>query len=359
MYFQKLSLLNFKNHKDLSLEFSSQINCIYGKNGVGKTNILDALHYLALCKSYFHHNDIQSVFHDENMMMISGELNKSEYTYRVSCSLQKPGKKSMFWEKAAYEKFSEHIGKIPLVMITPGDINLLIEGSEERRKFIDATISQIDRNYLRDLQNYAALIVQRNAQIKKFNEQHRVDRVFIEIMDERIYPLAKKIHEKRAEFIKELWPLFSKFYNFISGDVESAEINYVSNFNPDMDAKQFVNSLEKDLQLNRTQIGIHKDDFDFLLQGRLIRKFGSQGQVKSFLIAIKLAQYYFLAKKSKEIPILCLDDIFEKIDQNRAERLMELTGSMDFGQIFITDTHPERLKNALNKTEKEIRFIEL
>lgn len=359
MFFQKLSLLNFKNHRDLNLEFCSQINCIYGKNGVGKTNILDALHYLALCKSYFHHNDIQSVFHDENTMLISGELYKSEYAYRVSCSLQKPGKKSMFWEKTAYEKFSEHIGKIPLVMITPGDINLLLEGSEERRKFIDATISQIDRNYLRDLQNYSALIVQRNAQLKKFNEQHRVDRVFIEIMDERIYPLACKIYEKRAAFTSELLPLFTKFYNFISGEEEQVEINYISNFNSEIDSKQFVNNLEKDLQLSRTQIGIHKDDFDFLLEGRLIRKFGSQGQVKSFLIAIKLAQYYFLAKNSKEIPILCLDDIFEKIDQNRAERLMELTSSADFGQIFITDTHPERLKNALNNSKKEIRFIEL
>ena len=351
MYLKNLSLINFKNYKQLEADFSTKINCFVGNNGVGKTNLLDAIYYLSFCKSYFNPIDSQNIKHEEPFFVIQGGVDIAEKNENIYCGIKRNQKKQFKRNKKEYEKLADHIGLIPLVMISPADNNLITSGSEERRKFMNVVISQYNKNYLYNLINYNKALTQRNKLLKDFAHSNQYDDEMLSLWDHQLIDPGKNILSERLEFIKKIKPIFQKYYSFISSENEEVALEYQSNLLDNNYEELLKKSRQKDRILQYTTVGIHKDDLLLKLGDHTIKKIGSQGQQKTYLLALKLAQFDFMQNIYGFKPILLLDDIFDKLDADRVEKIIELVANNNFGQIFITDTSKDRLKNILSKSE--------
>lgn len=359
MHLESISLFNYKNFSDASFEFDSKINCFVGKNGIGKTNVLDAIYHLAYGKSYFNPLAIQNIKHDEDFFVIDGKFLIKERNEQIVCSLKRNQKKILKRNGKLYEKFSDHVGLIPLVIISPADRDLIVEGSETRRKFIDTVISQSDSSYLQHLIQYQKIIQQRNALLKYFALNHVFENDTLSIYNEQLNQLGHLIFEKRKEFLRLFTSIFNKHHQIITGDNESVQLVYESQL-LEKDLLQLLEeNIAKDRLLNYTSVGVHKDDLLLEIENYPIKKFGSQGQQKSFLIALKLAQFEFIKKNSKQKPILLFDDIFDKLDEHRVGKIVEMVNNDEFGQLFITDTHSERTENIIKQTHQSYKIFNL
>ena len=359
MYLKKISLFNYKNFSEVNFDFDNKINCFVGKNGIGKTNVLDAIFHLSYGKSYFNPLAVQNIKHGEEFFVIEGEFEKKERSEIVICSLKKGQKKILKRNGKQYDKFSEHIGFIPLVIISPADRDLIVEGSETRRKFIDTVISQLDSNYLNQLIQYQKTLSQRNALLKYFALNQVFETDTLSIYNQQLDELGKIIFEKRKVFLADFVPIFNKHHQTITGSAETVQLVYESQlFEKDL-LQLLQESINKDRVLQYTSAGIHKDDLSFEIDHYPIKKFGSQGQQKSFLIALKLAQFEFVKKNSGENPILLFDDIFDKLDETRVGKIIEMVNNSDFGQLFISDTHPERTEAKIKSTHQSYKIFNL
>ncbi len=350
VYLSKLQLFQFKNHNELSLEFCNGINTITGANGIGKTNILDAVHYLANAKSYFNGIDSQIIQHQQTFFTIKGKF-EGELPAEILVQFES-GKKTIKKNDKPYPRLLDHIGLIQTVFITPYDIDLVLSGSEERRKFIDLSLCQIDAAYLQNLSIYKKSLDQRNALLK--NMQGRfIDPDLLGSFDSKLIPTGELIYAKRKEFIEKFLEFFVPIYKDLSQGKETPELQYESTLSEGSFADILYNNHRIDSAAQRTTFGIHKDDLQFNLDGLPLKKLGSQGQIKCFIIALKLAQYRYFQSVTQKCPLLLLDDIFEKIDADRAQRLIELVGETSFGQILITDTHASRVETHFSSIKAE------
>ncbi len=357
MYLKKLSLVNFKNYGEVELDFTSRINCFVGPNGVGKTNLLDAIHYLSLCKSYFNAVDSQNIKHKEDFSIIQGDYQIDGENEAIYCGIQKSKRKNFSRNKKEYKKLSEHIGLIPLVMISPADTSLIIDGGEERRKFINGVIAQYDRVYLNDILNYNRILSQRNKLLKNIADQNNPDMTMMDVYDDQIVEFGKKIFEKRKEFVAELIPVFERFYKYISLEKEDVTLEYRSQLLNNDFSLLLKKHLQKDRILQYTTSGIHRDDLSMKLAGYPLKKVGSQGQQKTFQLALKLGKFEFIRQVSGKNPILLLDDVFDKFDSERVKQIVRLVSENNFGQIFITDTDEERMISILGQLGIENRVF--
>lgn len=349
MHLKHLSLINFKNYRQAELSLESGVNCFVGKNGTGKTNLLDAVHYLSMCKSYLNPVDKQNIRFGEAFFVVQGVWQDETNETEVYCGVKPGHKKIIKKNKLEYEKLADHIGLFPSVMISPYDRDLIAEGSEVRRKWMDGIISQFDRPYLDALMKYMRILDQRNALLKRFYENGFFEKESIAVWDEQLIPIAEEIHQKRSRFIGEFLPVFHRYYQFIGEESEEVEIEYRSQLNE----ADFTSLLEahkrKDAQSQYSTCGIHKDDLIFSIHGNPVKKFGSQGQQKSFIIALRLAQFEWLHQNLHKKPVLMLDDIFDKLDAHRVEKLVSLVTNNIFGQVLITDTDSERIKRLFEE----------
>lgn len=359
MFVKNLKIINFKNHPEKSFDFSSEINCFVGNNGAGKTNILDALHYISMGKSFLGNSDFQNIKEDENFFSIESEIEGEEKNDIIKILLQKETKKIIKKNEKTYERMADHIGFLPSVMISPYDANLISDGGESRRKFLDAMISQTDSEYLFHLIQYQKTLQQRNALLKYFQKNRTFDADSLEIYNEPLTKFGTQIFKKRQLFVEAILPTIQHFYTIISKGNEKVTVIYESDLNEENFENLLTKNLEKDRQLTYTSKGIHKDDLRFEMNGNLIKKFGSQGQQKSFLIALKLAQIKRIKEITNKNPILLLDDIFDKLDDNRVSQLIELVNEQNFGQIFITDTHKERTESVVKRINEESKIFEI
>ncbi len=359
MYLEKLSLVNFKNIDAQTFSFEKKINCFVGDNGVGKTNVLDAIYYLSFTKSYFNPVATQNIKHNEDFFVIEGDYMLDERTEKIICSLKKGQKKMLKRNGKVYERFSEHIGQFPLVIISPADRDLITEGSENRRKFMDGVISQQNKEYLKAVIAYGKVISQRNALLKFFAANRTFDALNLKVYNEQLIQYGTIIHEKRKEFLEKFTPIFNEKYQVISNAKEEVNLYYKSQLNEISFNDLLDKNLEKDKVLQYTSVGVHKDDLSFLIGDYPVKKFGSQGQQKSYLVALKLAQFEFIKKQSEITPILLLDDIFDKLDEHRVSQIISLVNNDEFGQIFITDTHFERTEEVVKQSNKPYQIFNL
>ena len=359
MILKSLSLLNYKNFDSKSFIFNEKINCIVGNNGIGKTNVLDAIYHLSFGKSYFNPVATQNIKHDEAFFVINGDYIKEEKTEKVAVSLKRGQKKVIKRNGKTYDKFSEHIGFLPLVIISPADRDLITEGSNTRRKFIDSVISQSDRGYLNHLINYNKILAQRNALLKYFALNHTFNQDTLDVYNNQLTDYGTLIFNKRDAFLKEFIPIFKSRYEAISNGNEVVELVYSSDLFEDNLNSLLKTAINKDKALQYTSVGIHKDDLLFNIESHPIKKFGSQGQQKSFLIALKLAQFDFIKAQSGVNPILLLDDIFDKLDEQRVAQIIKLVDDENFGQLFISDTHAERTENAVKQVHQSYEIFKL
>jgi DNA replication and repair protein RecF len=359
MRLDKLSLINFKNFESQTFDFQHKINCFVGDNGIGKTNALDAIYYLSFGKSYFNTVATQNIRHNQDFFMVQGEYLIDERKDTVICSLKRGQKKCIKRNDKEYERFSDHIGYLPLVIISPTDRDLIIEGSERRRKFIDSVISQSDKNYLKLLINYNKVLLQRNTLLKYFAANRTFDALNLKVYDEQLEKLGESIYKKRNGFLTEFTPIFEARYQTISNGKESVSLKYKTQLDEGKLVDLLEKAVERDRILQYTSVGIHKDDLQFEISGYPIKKFGSQGQQKSFLIALKLAEFDFIKNQSKVKPILLLDDIFDKLDEKRVSKIIDLVNHDDFGQIFISDTHADRTEEVVKKTNQSYQLFKL
>ncbi|MDF9799861.1 DNA replication and repair protein RecF [Catalinimonas alkaloidigena] len=359
MWLENISLLNFKNYEELTLSFSKQINCLVGENGSGKTNLLDAIYYLSLTKSAFSSTEAQNIRHEAPFFMLKGLFHKQDEKYNVQFSLQNGQKKQYKNSRIPYEKLSEHIGLFPVVLITPDDTDIIKGGSEIRRKFYDGIISQINGDYLDHLLRYNHTLKQRNSLLKQFAEQNYYDNDLLDSYSDQLLDSGERIHNYRKKFINQFFPTFIKHYNNLSGQKEEVEITYQSDFENPQFKKQFYKNYRRDLLAQRTTQGIHKDDFLFEINGFPVKKYGSQGQQKSFVISLKLSQFDIIKEEVKTKPILLLDDVFDKLDDFRIGKLSEMVAAQSFGQLFVTDARPERTYQIFDpiKADKKVFTI--
>ena len=348
MFLQELKLFNFKNYAEASLKFENSVNCFLGKNGSGKTNLLDAMYYLSFTKSAINPSDSQNIKIGESQFIIKGVFKIQEKRKEVVCSYQQGQKKMVKDDGQDYVKFSDHVGKYPLVLIAPQDIELIWDGSEVRRKFFDSLLSQIDHGYLEDLIVYTTYLKQRNGALKLFAERGSIDHDLLARYNEKIIPSARRIFSKRNEFLKGFLPLFQHHYkNLADSKDEEMSIQYRSDLE-NLDFQELLEkNLNRDVVLQRTTAGIHRDDFLFLLNNNEVKRYGSQGQQKSFLIGLKLAEFQWIAEVKKFKPLLLLDDIFDKLDDHRIRKIMRFVADGMFGQLFITDARPPRCMELL------------
>jgi DNA replication and repair protein RecF len=359
MIIKKLSLLNFKNHSEKKFDFSPQINCFVGNNGVGKTNILDALHYLSVGKGFLGNTDLNNIKNEEDFFAIEAEIQNDDSEDIIKILQPKEAKKVIKKNDKSYDRMADHIGYLPSVMISPYDSNLISDSGESRRKFLDSMISQTDSEYLFDLIQYQKTVQQRNALLKYFAKNRTWDKDSLDIYNDPITKFGTKIFRKRKEFVQQLNPIVQNFYQIISGGKETVSVIYESHLLDNSFQNLLLESLERDRMLTYTSKGIHKDDLLFEMDSILIKKIGSQGQQKSFLISLKLAQMNLIKELTNKTPILLLDDIFDKLDDNRVSQLIELVNQENFGQIFITDTHRERTENVVKKINEESIIFEI
>lgn len=359
MILRKLSLTNFKNHSEKTFDFSPQINCFVGNNGVGKTNILDALHYVSVGKSFLGNSDYQNIRENEDFFSVEAQIQTEDKEDVIKILLPKEAKKIIRKNDKTYERIADHIGYLPSVIISPYDSNLISDSGESRRKFLDAMISQTDSEYLFSLIQYQKTLHQRNALLKYFAKNRTFDQDSLDIYNEPITKFGNKIFEKRQEFIANLNPVVQHFYNIISGGNESISVIYQSHLQENSFENLLIENLEKDRVLTYTSKGVHKDDLIFEMNGTLLKKFGSQGQQKSFLISLKLAQIKRIKELTGKNPILLLDDIFDKLDDHRVSQLISLINQENFGQMFITDTHRERTESVVKRINEESKIFEI
>ena len=358
-YLKKISIINYKNIVDKEYNLDPKINCFVGNNGVGKTNILDSIYHLALGKSYFNLRNDQLINKNEDFMVIDGLFDLNGKKENIICSIKRGDKKNLKRNGKTYKKFSNHIGLIPVVLISPYDNDLINEGSSERRKFIDSIISQNNKEYLINLIAYSRVIQNRNSLLKQYNKSVDFDLDTIKIYDDQIIKLSEPIFMARKNFFNEFKDLVIEKYDQISENQEKISIEYKSDL-IDSEIKNLIeNSFQKDVILQYTSSGIHKDDFIFNLDGSRIKKFGSQGQQKSFLIALKLAQFEYLKNKTGNSPILLLDDIFDKLDLIRVKRIVEIVNSTNFGQLFLSDTDRERIEKVLSSLNLSSKIFDV
>lgn len=359
-----LQILNYRNIREASLDFSDKLNCFIGLNGQGKTNLLDAIYLLSFTKSAFSSSDSQNITHGEEMAMVQGTYGEETF----SCGIKRGVKKSFRRGKKDYKRLIDHIGLIPLVMVCPQDNQLVEEGSDERRRFLDAVISQQDKRYLENLTQYNAVLKQRNAFLKQLEGQEQPDFSLLEIFDEQLIEPAQYIFAARCRFIDDFLPVFQEVYSAISGNKEQVKLIYISQMQDRDLAEAFRRTRQRDLILGWTSQGIHKDELEMLLtdgeNDYPLKRVGSQGQKKTYLLAMKLAQALYLTNYNSQIskgeyPILLLDDIFDKLDSERVERIVHLVQSDRFGQIFITDTDRQHLTTILKPDESaKIFYVE-
>ncbi len=359
MHLKKLSLLHYKNLRDETFDFDAKINFFTGRNGVGKTNALDAVYHLAFGKSYFNPLAVQNITHGEDFFVIDGAFDKDGRDHHVVCSLRRGQKKLLKHNGKPVEKISEHVGFIPLVIISPADRDLITEGSEERRKFVDLVISQLDQAYLADVIQYNKVLAQRNALLKYFAINRTHDAETLSVYDAQLTALGQPIFEKRRAFLEDFIPIFRQHYEVISDSRERVGIVYRSDLEPGDYPDLLLRNFNRDKVLQYTSAGIHKDDLLFEIDGHPIRKFGSQGQQKSFLIALKLAQFEFVKRRSGQLPILLFDDIFDKLDEFRVAKIVEMVNNDSFGQLFISDTHAARTEEIVKSTHRSYKMFNL
>ncbi len=358
MHISSIRLFNFRNHSDRRFEFSERVNCIVGENGSGKTNLLDAVYFLALTKSSLQKQDFLSITHEEDLMVIDGDFVIAGKSENITVSLQEGQKKSVLINKKPYDRISDHIGRYPLVLIAPDDTDMIRDASETRRRLFDGIMAQFDPEFLTNYQQYNRLLDQRNSLLKQFAERDYFDQNLLDSYSEPLLWLAMQIAKKRREFLMQFMPVVQSHYQRISGGKEQASIIYETEVMDNFPAV-FKNNQRRDVAAQRTTKGIHKDDFVFELDHQPIKKFGSQGQRKSFVLAVKLAQFDLLEKHKGKKPILLLDDIFDKLDDYRIGKLIENIDNETFGQIFITDARPERTRRILEKVATDVRYFEL
>ena len=360
MRLKDLTVTSFKNYEHLSLDFQDfRFVGFTGPNGVGKTNLLDAIHYLSLGKSYFNPSDRQHIQAGGQFFNVKGTFEQNDKSHEVFCSYM-PGRKKVIKQNGApYDKLTDHIGQFPNVIITPYDVKLINEGSEERRRFLDSIISQIDKTYLQQISQYQRYLSQRNARLKEMAEGGYFDASLIDVYDETLGPLADAIYQRRKAFIEAFNPVFSRYYAWLSQGQESVALSYDSPLHEASLAVLLKQNLEKDRALQRTTTGIHRDDLDFTIFNYSLKRFGSQGQQKSYLIALKLAQYEMVQDAKGEAPLLLLDDIYDRLDDTRVSRLMEAVTQPPFSQVFLTDTTYERIRNLLTPLSAHSGIFEL
>lgn len=368
MIIRNLHLINFKNHPEINLTFSSKINCFVGNNGTGKTNLLDALYYLSVGKSFLGNTDANNITNGEEFFSIEAQIASEEKENIIKILLPRENKKIIKKNDKSYERLSDHIGFLPSVIISPYDSNLITDAGESRRKFLDGMISQTDTTYLYSLMQYQKTLKQRNALLKYFSKNRNYDAEALEIYDIPLLKYGADIYSKRKNFLIHLLPIIQKYYATISNGIEKISVEYETQLHPENSTQTDVTvhfrdlmekSKEKDRALTYTSTGIHKDDLIFKMNDIPIKKIGSQGQQKSFLIALKLAQMVLIKELTGKTPLLLLDDIFDKLDDLRVSQLINLVNKEHFGQIFITDTHKERTENVVKKINDESKIFEL
>ena len=359
VFLKKISIINYKNILDKEYELDPKINCFVGDNGVGKTNILDAVYHLSMGKSYFNVKNDQLINRGKDYMLVDGVFELNNKNESIVFSLKIGEKKVLKRNGKPYKKFSNHIGLIPVVLISPYDNDLINEGSSERRKFIDSIISQNDKEYLINLIAYTRVIQNRNKLLKQYNRSVDFDLDTIKVYDDQIYKLSDPIFKARDKFIKEFTPLVLEKYKHISDDKEKISIEYKSDLINNHIENLIKDSFQKDVILQYTSVGLHKDDFVFNIDENRIKRFGSQGQQKSFLIALKLAQFDYLKNETGNSPILLMDDIFDKLDLMRVKRIVEIVNSTNFGQLFLSDTDKERIEKVLSSLNLSSKIFEV
>ena len=356
MILVKLSLINYKNIQTATLELSPKINCFIGQNGVGKTNVLDAIYYLSFCHSANNPNDSQVIRHGEEFLMIEGEYrDEALASYIISCGIKRGQKKHFKKNKKEYKRLSEHIGLIPVVMVSPSDTLLIDGGSEERRRLMDLVISQYDRSYIEALNRYNKALLQRNTMLRAEEEPNYE---VMSLWEEQMAMAGEQIYYKRDAFVKEMVPIFQRFYETISGNREQVALNYVSHCQRGPLLEVIQRDRFKDRAVGYSLHGIHRDDLEIALGGHQMKREGSQGQHKTFVIALKLAQFDFLKRTNTQTtPLLLLDDIFDKLDAQRVEQIVSLVAGNEFGQIFITDTNRDHLDQILSASSHDYKFF--
>jgi DNA replication and repair protein RecF len=357
MQIKELQIVQFKNYQEAEISFYEGVNCFVGPNGSGKTNVLDAIYYLSMCRSYLNPIDSQNILFDQPFFMLQSLWIKDHQEVDIYCGVKKGHKKIFKRNKAEYEKLAEHIGAFPVVMISPYDRNLITEGSEFRRKWMDGIISQFDRRYLDDLMRYNRVLDQRNALLKNNVKNGFFDRESFEVWDVQLVEIGERIAMKRQEFLLDFIPIFQQYYSELGAEGESVYLIYKSQITEGGFLNLLNQATERDRYIGYTSVGIHKDDLIFELNGHPIKKFGSQGQQKSYLIALRLAQYEWLKRNLNQNPILLLDDIFDKLDNSRVGKLMQMVSDHAFGQVIVTDTDELRVKTIFDGIGEPFRLF--
>ena len=355
MILKRISILNYKNLEQVELAFSPKLNCFFGLNGMGKTNLLDAVYYLSFCKSAGNPADSQNIRHDAEFAVIQGFYEADDGTpEEIYCGMKRKQKKQFKRNKKEYPRLSDHIGFLPLVMVSPADSALIAGGSDERRRFMDIVISQYDREYLDALIRYNKALLQRNTLLKS---EVPVEEGLFDVWEEMMAQAGEKVFRRREAFIQEFIPIFQSFYSFISQDREQVGLAYKSHARDASLLEVLRESRPRDLLAGFSLHGVHKDELEMLLGDYPIRREGSQGQNKTYLVALKLAQFDFLKRAGSTQPLLLLDDIFDKLDASRVEQIIKLVAGDRFGQIFITDTNREHLDRILHKVGSDYRMF--
>lgn len=346
-----IQLTNFKNYSQAALELSQKLNCFVGDNGMGKTNLLDAIHTLCLAKSHFLSSDQNLVKNGETFFRLQAFFERAGVPEEIVVKYKLRGKKQIERNKIAYKKISEHIGFLPLVIIAPDDMQLILEGSEDRRKYLDLCLVQLDPDYTKALMHYNQVLEQRNALLRNSDDKNPPDLSLLDYYDSQLIEPAYYIHQKRKELCKKISPIFLDAYAKISSERESVAMLYNSQLENADYQNLLAESRARDIFLQRTGKGIHKDDLELIMKDQPLKRFASQGQLKSYLLAMKLAQYELLRDNLGIYPILLLDDIFDRLDPNRVKQLLEMLTKEDFGQIFLTDTHQNRVSELVSMLE--------
>ncbi len=355
MHLSRLELTNFKNYEEVTLDLSPGFNCFVGNNGVGKTNILDAIHYLSLTKSFFNSSDTLSIRHGEEYFMIRGTFVSNGDANELYCAFQKARQKVFRMNGKEYQRMSDHVGRFPVVMLSPADSTLITGGSDERRRFLNMIISQYDPVYLDALMRYNRMLAQRNKILRSGSDSPGL----LEIYDGQLAEAAGVIFQARSRLTAELLPLFRSYYGKISGNAEKVSISYRSHLKGGDYLQLLAGSREKDFLLQYTTTGIHRDDLIFEIDGHSARTTASQGQQKSFIVALRLANFALITRVNGLAPALLLDDIFDKFDLGRVEEIIRLVGSGEFGQVFITDTQQERIHRILDSAGVDFRLYRI
>ena len=352
---EKIVISDYRNIRLQELEFSPNVNCISGNNGEGKTNLLDAIHYMSMTKSAFAASDRFNLRHGAEEFSIAGTYRmENGLSSRFALKMTAKGEKKVRRDDKPYQKISEHVGVLPVVMVSPADVSMVSESGEERRRFVNSVLSQMDREYMSAVQQYNRLLLQRNTILKESDP----DRSLLEVIDMRMSMLAEPIYQSRKNFVEQLKPIVAEYYKTLSGDSEQVDIEYESELAKAGLDQLLAASFERDRIMKHTTTGIHRDDFAFRMNGHPIRRYGSQGQQKSFLVSLKFAQYEIMKNNYGFAPILLLDDVFDKLDMGRISNLLQMVASNDFGQIFITDSNKVRMAGIVDGLTQDRAYFE-